>query len=365
MQSVQTPYWTSISPTDQTWCADPPLRAARPAPVRCVGGSLVSLGTAYVLAEAGVAVEVDLAEESPHAALPVWWGGACPNLAGRSRSAAWQALAIAGRDLFPKLTVRPGFDFGWKVTGAWSLTMDAATTPQAEMRAGLEQGLSVYAVDPEQFAIAEPHLQVTGPGGLQCPSEGIFNPVALAACYSKQLGQKDALVHGAPPAGTGTDHPGATCGWNALEVRQSPATDHHWQVGLYWTAPLPPLLARPVFAEGIWQQLRTGELLWAHTFPTTPEATLAAQLEQARTLAEARLQLPDEVQFNGSATAAVAGPEPADPQVLWHSAQQTLTVIIDPRDVPDLCVGLSFLLAEWWRSGNCPELLQPFVIKQE
>lgn len=154
--------------------------------VLVVGAGLVGLATAWFAAERGLVVQVvdggDLAGDASGAS----FGGVWPNELGTGLPNSFQELAFASRDLWGRLSVRPGMDFDWRVNGF--VQVDPTRFPpsaEAFVDAQLERGWSLTSLDATQLANLVPGLSPTRREGLLFPSEAQLDPVKTALSLAR------------------------------------------------------------------------------------------------------------------------------------------------------------------------------------
>src|SRR5260370_14676396 len=128
--------------------------------VLVVGGGIIGLAAAYFLAERGVTVQLIEAETIACGASGANAGGVWPNDQGPSHPPGFQQLAFLSRDLWGRLSLRPDFDFDWRVNGFLNVNPEKFVPSALECAARMqEQGYTVRAVDAGQIALLEPNLK--------------------------------------------------------------------------------------------------------------------------------------------------------------------------------------------------------------
>ena len=85
--------------------------------VLIVGGGIIGLATAYFLADRGASVQLIEAGTIAGGASGANAGGIWPNDQGPAHPPGFQPLAFLSRDLWGRLSLRPGFDFDWRMNG--------------------------------------------------------------------------------------------------------------------------------------------------------------------------------------------------------------------------------------------------------
>src|SRR5579872_3853005 len=188
--------------------------------VLVVGGGLIGLATAYFLADSGARVQLIEAGGIASGASGANAGGVWPNDQGPSHDAGFQQLAFLSRDLWGRLSLRPDFDFDWRVNGFLNVNPEKFPPSAVECAARQqEQGYTVHAVDAGQIALLEPNLKPGLESGLHYPSEAHVHPVKAAASFARA-----ARLAGAAIA-TGVAAKSLTTGANpAVSVETSQGT---------------------------------------------------------------------------------------------------------------------------------------------
>ena len=352
--------------------------------VLVVGGGLIGLAVAYSLAELGARVQLIEAQSFACGASGANAGGIWPNDQGPSHSPAFQALAFQGRDLWARLSLRPDFDFDWRVNGFLNLNVERLGPTAAEAGFTLQaRGYSAHAVDGEQIAGLEPELRAGLHAGLHFPSEAHLNPVKAAASLARAARKRGAGLSSGVAAvevkrdgdritvvetTAGPIEPAqvvATTGWTAGWLAE--ATDWKPPVRpvsgqLISTEPLRPILRGTVAGRFLVFQLRTGEIVTGgnvlESDRLSPDPDLTNRFaEAARELIPAlkdvpfprawcgiRPGTPDDLpiidRLPGSANAWIA---------CGHFRNGVLLAPSTGRN-----------LATWIKSGDCPEELLPF-----
>ncbi len=274
-----------------------------------VGAGLVGLCTAWYAADRGLSVVVIDAGDALGEASGASFGGVWPNELGSMldlpddspAAEAFQELAFSSRDLWGRLSVRPGFEIDWQVNGF--LQVDAQRlqpTAEAFTERALNRGYSLAECDAEQVATLEPALAPCPHGGVRYPSEARLNPLKAGLALIRGIRQKGGRVvtHAAArslqtnsvgdqlevvvetPTAAITIRPkavvaasGANLSWlgeraNLVPVR--PTTSEAVATG-----PVAPLLTSTIGGRFLVQQLRTGEVIAGGT-------TVEGRLDQPR-----------------------------------------------------------------------------------
>ncbi len=250
--------------------------------VLVVGGGIIGLATAYFLADRGASVQVIEAGSLATGASGANAGGIWPNDQGPAHSAGFQPLAFMSRDLWGRLSLRPGFEFDWRVNGFLNVNPEKFAPSAAECAAkAQEQGYTVHAVDGGQITLLEPALRPGLTSGLHFPSEAHVHPVKAALSFARAargrgariasgVAAKSVVAQGGRAASVETTAGQCTpkfvvsaTGWTADWLRQTHALPPLRSVSgqLISTDPLPPLLRGAVGGKFIVLQLRSGEIV--------------------------------------------------------------------------------------------------------
>lgn len=291
MRSV---WWNRLSEAEQAELAE--LRTTVPSAtpeVLVVGGGLVGLCTAWYCTDRGLSVLLIDAGDPVGEASGASFGGVWPNELGSTlnlpdespTALEFQDLAFESRDLWGRLSVRPGFDIEWQVNGF--LQVDPARlqpSTEAFAERALGQGYSLAACDSDQVATLEPALARCPAGGIRYPSEARFNPVKAAIALIRGIRQKggQVLTHAAARGFCAAkDNIEVTVETSSSAVKIVP---RHLVVatgtGLSWlgeraqlipvrpttseavgTGPIAPLLTATIGGPFLVQQLRSGEII--------------------------------------------------------------------------------------------------------
>jgi glycine/D-amino acid oxidase-like deaminating enzyme len=275
--------------------------------VLVVGGGIVGLATAYFLADRGARVLLIEAATIASGASGANVGGIWPNDQGPAHSPGFQQLAFLSRDLWGRLSLRPDFDFDWRVNGVLNVNPEKFPPSAADCAARYqEQGYTVHAVDAAQIAALEPALKPGLITGLHYPSEAHLHPVKASLSFLRAARRKGAaiapgvaaraLVHekGRVTRVDTTAGPvnprfvisatGWTADWLRGALRELPPL-RSVSGQLIGTDPLPPLLNGPVVGKFLVLQLRTGEIVTGGNLleseSVTPDPDLSARFAEA------------------------------------------------------------------------------------
>lgn len=251
--------------------------------VLVVGGGIIGLATAYFLAERGERVQVVEAASLAAGASGANAGGIWPNDQGPSHSAGFQQLALLSRDLWGRLSLRPGFEFDWRVNGFLNVNPEKFPPSAADCAARYQsQGYTVRAVDAGQISLLEPNLKSGLTAGLHYPSEAHVHPVKAALSFARTSRAKGARISSGVAAKSFVAQGGrivsvettvgrcaprfvvSATGWTTDWLRGAPqALPPLRSVSgqLISTEPLPPILRGAVGGKYLVLQLRTGEIV--------------------------------------------------------------------------------------------------------
>lgn len=251
--------------------------------VLIVGGGLIGLSLAYVLADRGVGVQLVEAGKLTEGASGANFGGVWPNDQGPGTPAAFQELAFLSRDLWGRWSLRPGFNIDWRVNGLLNVNRErVGSSPETRAREMQEAGYTVTAVDSEQIALLEPNLKPGLPGGLHHPSEAQVHPVKASLSLARAATRKGAHIATDTRALAAETSSGrvtsvrttrgvispkyviSATGWTADWLQGTlahtlPVRPVSGQV--ISTSPQPPLLKATVAGSVLLSQLRSGEVL--------------------------------------------------------------------------------------------------------
>lgn len=352
--------------------------------VLVVGGGLIGMAVAWYLAEQGARVQLIEQGNLASGASGANAGGVWPNDQGPAHSPGFQDLSFLSRDLWGRLSLRPGFDFDWRVNGLLNVQGERSEAAAAELASGLqEQGYAVQAVDGRQIANLEPNLCAGLKSGLHYPSEAHVHPVKGALSLARAARARGAGINPGVAAlgcdGTeritavrttaGTIVPGqvvSATGWTAGWL--GPRAEHPGvpvrPVGgqLIATDPLPPLLGSAVVGKFLVLQLRSGEVITGGSLRESddlaPDPALSAEFADA-----ARSLIPD--LRNVPFPRAWCGLRPGTPdglpivdrapgrENLWLACGHFKNGVL-------LAPATGKLLSEWILSNRRPEMLAPF-----
>lgn len=352
--------------------------------VLVVGGGIVGLALAYYLADQGARVQLIEAGHLASGASGANFGGIWPNDQGTSHPAGFQELAFLSRDLWGRLSLRPDFDFDWRVNGLLNVNPEKFPPSAAVVASrAQEQGFSVTAVDGEQIALLEPNL---GPGlaqGLHYPSDAQLHPVKAALSFARAARRRGAslctgvrVISGrvvrnrieTVETTAGPIEPGqvvAATGWKIDWLEKSLQADIPLRPvsgQLISTAPLPPLLKSCVAGRFLIAQLSSGEIITgpnvSESDVLTPDPQLSAEFAAAaRDLVPALRDVPF--------TRAWCGIRPGSPDGLpildrAPFAENLWLACGHFRNGMLLAPASGKLLSEWMLQGTRPDILVPF-----
>jgi len=386
MSSLDSVWFATLSAAERRELdADVGQEVLKKPDVLVVGGGIIGLATAYFLAEGGASVQLIEAETFACGASAANAGGIWPNDQGTSHPEGFQQLAFLSRDLWGRLSLRPGFDFDWRVNGVLNVNPEKFLPSASECAARhQEQGYTVHAVDAGQITHLEPNLMPGLLTGLHYPSEAHLHPVKAALSFARAARRRGAhlatgvaaqsLVHPANrvmrvETTAGTIEPRSVIsatGWTAEWLRDlipvlPPLRSVSGQ--LISTDPQRPLLNGSVAGKFLMIQLRTGEIVTGGNLleseSVTPDPSLSAQFaEAARELVPAL----HDVAF----TRAWCGRRPATPDglpVIDRAAglDNLFLACGHYRNGMLLAPATGKLLSEWVLSGTRPEILAPFA----
>ncbi len=279
------PVWfANLDATDREELFSSRGAALLPGPeVLIVGGGVVGLAIAYFLADQGARVQLIEAATLASGASGANFGGIWPNDQAPAYAESFQALAFLSRDLWGRLSLRPDFDFHWRVNGLLNVNTARFAPSAADFAArAQERGCAVQSVDALQIARLEPHLQPGFQAGLHYPSEASLHPVKAVLSLMRAARRKGARIaagvcaHGLQlAAGRVTavetsagvieaDTIVCCTGWNAdwlakaisLKLPVRPVSGQ-----MIATDPVRPLLKSSVLGQYLVIQLPTGEIV--------------------------------------------------------------------------------------------------------
>ena len=248
-----------------------------------IGGGLIGLAAAYFASLRGAKVQLIESGRFAGGASGASAGGVFPNVDALRYPAAYQALAHLSRDLWGRLSVRPGFEFDWRVAGVLLVDSTHLQPSATEFVARqLEQGYSAQAVDGGQIALLEPHLKPGIASGAYYPSEAHLHPVKAALSLARAARRLDCRLttgihvlsaeianHRLTAVQTSAgrisaSHVIVATGWDAswlADLVPKPLPLHPVSGQLLASDPLPQLLGRPVLGQYLIFQLRSGEIV--------------------------------------------------------------------------------------------------------
>jgi glycine/D-amino acid oxidase-like deaminating enzyme len=352
--------------------------------VLVVGGGIIGLATAYFLAERGATVQLIEADTIASGASGANAGGVWPNDQGPAHPSGFQQLAFLSRDLWGRLSLRPDFDFDWRVNGFLNVNPEKFVPSASECAARMqEQGYTVHAVDGGQIALLEPNLKPGFNSGLHYPSEAHVHPVKAALSLARAAQRKGANISCGVAAQSLAHHGGrvvsvetsagrveprfvvSATGWNAGWLRGAiPALPPLRSVAgqLISTDPLPPLLKGSIGGRFIVLQLRSGEIVTGGNLVESdeiaPDRLVSAQFADAARELVPRLR---DVAFPH----AWCGRRPATPDglpVIDRAAgfDNLFLACGHFRNGVLLAPATGKLLSEWIVTGSQPAELSPF-----
>jgi glycine oxidase len=379
-------WFATLSPAERGHldCLRGEITHSRP-DVLVVGGGLVGLAIAYYLADRGAKVQVIEGNTLASGASGANAGGIWPNDQGPLHSAGFQTLAFLSRDLWGRLSLRPDFDFDWRVNGLLNVNAGrigpSATSTAKRLQ---DQGYAVQDVDAEQIAELEPALRSGLSYGLHLPSEAHLHPVKAAVSLVRALRRRGVgmsvgvvasrlLMHGEKIKGVETtagsieaQHVVAATGWSAawLGTAMSPLPPLRPVSGqLISTPPLPPLLRGTVAGEFLVFQLRSGEVVTGpdvvESDRLVPDPALSLQFaDAARDLIPALRDVAFDRAWCGIRPGTPDGlpviDRAANAENLWLACGHFRNGVL-------LAPGTGKLLADWIVRKTQPEELIPFA----
>jgi glycine oxidase len=353
--------------------------------VLIVGGGIIGLATACFLAERGASVQLIEGDTIAGAASGANAGGIWPNDQGPAHPPGFQQLAFLSRDLWGRLSLRPGFDFDWRVNGV--LNVDPEKFPPSATESAVrhqEQGYTAHPVDASQIALLEPNLKPGLNSGIHYPSEAHVHPVKAVLSFARTAKHKRAhlaagvaarsIVHQANrvlrvETSSGSIEPKfvvSATGWTAEWLRGAlpklpPLRSVCGQ--LISSDPQPKLLAGSVVGKFLVLQLRTGEIVTGgnvlESENVTPDASLSTRFaEAARDLIPALRDVPF--------TRAWCGRRPGTPDGLpiidrAGEFENLFLACGHYKNGVLLAPATGRLLGDWILSGTQPEELIPFA----
>ena len=344
-----------------------------------LGGGIVGLATAYFAAERGLRVQIVTETSEFGGDAECSLGCIIPNVCRWQFSPVTQQLGQASRDWWAKLAVRPEFQIDWRVCGA--LVVDEqrlAPHPRQHMLAALDEGYSVHDVDGEQVALLEPALSPRHLGGLHYPSEALLHPLKAASGFITGLTRRggqittvDSIASAQRESGrvasietsSGSIRPKAIyCDDQELLVRLLgaevvlPGLSASQQLFLA-TAPIAPLLKRPILDAHWVVQLKTGEVVIAVPVNQNDDHTAEQAIERTRQLIPALRDVAFNRRWSGSSLRS-ASTIPGIDQVghyknVWSSGGLDFALVLFAP-----IIGKS--LTDWLQHGERPEELSRF-----
>ncbi len=301
-------WFATLTPSEQKELESGPRDELLNTPdVLVVGGGIVGLATAYYLAERGAAVQLIEADSLASGASGANAGGIWPNDQGPSHSAGFQHLAFMSRDLWGRLSLRPGFNFDWRVNGFLNVNSEKFAPSALECAARYQnEGYTVHAVDTGQIAHLESNLKPGLAAGLHYPSEAHVHPVKAALSFARAMRATGGRITTGVAAKSISAQSGriasvettagrcmpkyvvSATGWTAKWLEGAvPALPPLRSVSgqLISTVPVPPLLRGAVGGKFLVLQLRTGEIVTGGSLleseSVTPDPNLSSQFADA------------------------------------------------------------------------------------
>lgn len=356
--------------------------------VLIVGGGIVGLALAYYLSEQRARVQLIEADQLASGASGASLGGIWPNDQGAAHPAGFQSLAFLGRDLWGRLSVRPGFEFDWRVNGFLNVNPEKFPPSAPEVAARLqEQGYSVTAVDSEQIAALEPNLAPGLTAGLHYPSEAHLHPVKAALSLARAARKNGAnIVTGVRALSVmlsasrvievettaGKISPGqvvVATGWNAdwLGLAKPQALALRPVSGqVISTEPVSKLLKSSIGGKYLVLQLKSGEIVTGGNLLESDSLTPDSQLSE-RFAAAARELIPAlaDVKF----TRAWCGIRPGTPDGLpvldrAPTAENLWLACGHFRNGVLLAPACGKLVSEWMLNGTKSDQLSAFSFQR-
>jgi glycine oxidase len=349
-----------------------------------VGGGIIGLATTFFAAERGLRVQLIEAGGLAGGATGASAGGIWPNDPGPAGAEALQPLAFESRDLWGRLSLRPQFDFDWRVNGFLNVNAERIGPSVAETAARLhEQGNAVQDVDAEQIARLEPNLRPDLKYGLHLPSDAHLHPVKAALSFARAARRLGAGVNPDVEARALTRQGGKIA---AVETSVGPIAAKHivaatgWSAGwlgdaigpppplrpvsgqMIATGPLPPLVRSAVSGEFIILQLRSGEIISGGSLLEsdclTPDDALSERIARAaRDLAPALRDVP----FIRAWCGIRPGTPDGLPIIDRASAADNLWLASGHfRNGLLLAPATGKHLTDWIATGTTPDVLAPF-----
>jgi glycine oxidase len=301
-------WFSTLSPSERVELEAGPRDELLESPdVLVVGGGIVGLAIAYFLVERGAAVQLIEADSLAFGASGANAGGVWPNDQGPSHSEGFQKLAFMSRDLWGRLSLRPGFDFDWRVNGFLNVNPEKFAPTAADCAALYQnQGYTVHAVDAEQIELLEPNLKPGLATGLHYPSEAHVHPVKAALSFARAIRSRGGRITAGAAALSIVKESGrivkvetvsgrltprfvvSATGWTAQWLRDvvpvlPPLRPVVGQ--LICTAPQPPILRGAVGGKYLVLQLKSGEIVTGGNLlesdNVTPDPNTSSQMSEA------------------------------------------------------------------------------------
>jgi len=183
---------SALASTDQSFLQQLDHSPLVPSPdLLIIGAELTGLALASLATDKGWKVQV--LADSPLTAtisnrLPglIWPS----SLAGHSRD-EHREFAFYCRDLWSRLTVRPGMEFDWKVPGILALGNTSGIPGWTDRITDLQaDGWSIQSVDAQQLQSLLPGWNRPSDLGLFFPADGQLDPLSASLSFAKNLTAK-------------------------------------------------------------------------------------------------------------------------------------------------------------------------------
>lgn len=345
--------------------------------VLVIGGGIIGLAVAHALASRKRSVQLIDAGPLADRATAASAGGIWPADQGPHHPPAFQTLALLGRDLWGRMSLKPDFDLDWRVNGFLTVNPDRFGNDAATFaHTAQEAGYTVHAVDGEQIAHLEPHLRPGLAAGIHCPSDAHLHPLKAAASLARSARRAGAkLAPGTSWISTET----AAGRVVSVQTSRGSCTPGHVVIcsgslapapaelvrpvsgQMIATGPLPPLLRGTVGGKFLTLQLKSGEIITGGTVAENdrlePDPVLSAQLAQAaRELIPALADVPFTRAWCGVRSATRDGLPVVDRspglENQWLSTGHHRNGLL-------LAPATAHLLADWICQGSRPEELAP------
>jgi glycine oxidase len=385
MVTNETAWLATLSPAERRELSCGSRTDLLPTPdVLIVGGGIIGLAAAYFLADRGARVQLVEAGEFASGASGANAGGVWPNDQGPSHSEGFQQLAFLSRDLWGRLSLRPGFEFDWRVNGFLNVNPEKFRPSAVEAATAIqEQGYTVHAVDTGQISQLEPNLRSGLASGLHYPSEAHVHPLKAVLSFARGARARGAVLatgitvrelsmRGSRVASVettaGTVSPRfvvSATGWTAAWMRAAGVTlpPVRSVIGqLISSDPIEPVLRGGVGGDFLVLQLSSGEIVTGGNLIESEDLT--PDPEASRQFADAARELVPRLQ-NVEFPRAWRGRRPATPDGLpiidrAPGADNLFLACGHFRNGVLLAPATGKLLAEWLMTDERPSELGPF-----